>query len=117
PGPDRSWQHRRRRAGGDGSRWNCAGAGFVPGLGGGRGSGWPSGQAFSYWARHGLGLREKTMHDACNGNRLGTLTPPQRNKYFYGKLMDVPHFQMEQTYGNWKRWLLNRLALGEGVLC
>lgn len=48
---------------------------------------------------------------------LGTLSSPQRNHYFYGKLMDVPHFEMEQWYGNKKRWLLNRLGLGYGVLC
>jgi hypothetical protein len=48
---------------------------------------------------------------------LGTLSSPQRNHYFYGKLMDVPHFDMEQWYGNKKRWLLNRLGLGYGVLC
>ena len=48
---------------------------------------------------------------------LGTLSSPQRNNYFYGKLMDVPHFQMEQRYGNTKRWLMNRLGLGSGVLC
>jgi len=55
----------------------------------------------------------------CNGNDrgLGSLSSPQRNKYFYGKLMDVPHFEMEQRYGNKKRWLLNRLGLGYGVLC
>jgi hypothetical protein len=48
---------------------------------------------------------------------LGTLSSPLRNHYFYGKLMDVPHFEMEQGYGNKKRWLLNRLGLGYGVLC
>lgn len=48
---------------------------------------------------------------------LGTLSSPQRNHYFYGKLMDVPHFEMEQWYGNKKRWLLNRLGLGYGILC
>jgi hypothetical protein len=48
---------------------------------------------------------------------LGTLSSPQRNNYFYGKLMDVSHFEMEQRYGMKKRWLLNRLGLGTGVLC
>lgn len=41
----------------------------------------------------------------------------QRNNYFYGKPLDVHHFQMEQDYFNSKRWLINRLGLGEGVLC
>jgi len=48
---------------------------------------------------------------------LGALQEPRRNKYFYGKLLDVTHLQMEQCYGIDKRWLLNRLALGPGVLC
>jgi hypothetical protein len=46
-----------------------------------------------------------------------SLHEPRRNKYFYGKLLDVSHFQMEQCYGIDKRWLLNRLGLGAGVLC
>src|SRR5512133_4010955 len=45
------------------------------------------------------------------------LQPRQRNNYFYGKRMDVQHFQMEQDYGKLKQWLLNRLTLGKGVLC
>lgn len=45
------------------------------------------------------------------------LTSPKRNNYYYGKMMDVRHFDMEQQYGNHKRWLNNRLTLGEGVLC
>jgi hypothetical protein len=48
---------------------------------------------------------------------LRTLSAPRRNHYFYGKLMDVAHFEMEQRYINHKRWLLNQQALGEGVLC
>jgi hypothetical protein len=56
------------------------------------------------------------MHDTHSG-RLGLLTEPRRNKYFYGKLLDVAHLQMEQRYFNRKRWLLNRLSLGYGVLC
>jgi hypothetical protein len=48
---------------------------------------------------------------------LGKLSAPTRNNYFYGKLMDAFHFEMEQFYFNRKRWLLNRLGLGSGVLC
>ena len=48
---------------------------------------------------------------------LRTLTPPRRNHFFYGKRMDVQHFSMEQDYGKLKQWLLNRLAVGKGVLC
>jgi hypothetical protein len=49
-------------------------------------------------------------------------TPPElksfvRNRYFYGKLLDVHHLELEQDYFNDKRRLLNRLGLGSGVLC
>ena len=40
-----------------------------------------------------------------------------RNRYFYGKLLDVFHFELEQNYLNGKRWLLNRMVIGYGVLC
>lgn len=40
-----------------------------------------------------------------------------RNRYFYGKLLDVYHFELEQNYVNAKRWLLNRLVTGYGVIC
>jgi hypothetical protein len=42
---------------------------------------------------------------------------PVRNRYFYGKLLDVFHFEMEQNYFNTKRWLLNRVVTGYGVIC
>jgi hypothetical protein len=45
------------------------------------------------------------------------LKTPLRNNYFYGKLLDVYHLEMEQEYFNSKRWLLNRLVTGPGVLC
>jgi hypothetical protein len=48
---------------------------------------------------------------------LKQLASATRNNYFYGKLLDVHHFQMEQKYFNRKRWMLNRLSLGSGVLC
>src|SRR5262249_26589900 len=57
------------------------------------------------------------MDHGDNGKRVELLAAPQRNNYFYGKLMDARHFQMEQSYGKRKRWMLNRLGLGEGVLC
>lgn len=40
-----------------------------------------------------------------------------RNKYFYGKLMTVTDFELEQEYFNRKRYLLNRLIHGKGLLC
>src|ERR1700730_10050029 len=42
---------------------------------------------------------------------------PMRNRYFYGKMLDVFHFELEQNYFNSKRWLLNRLVSGYGVVC
>lgn len=45
------------------------------------------------------------------------LRSPVRNRYFYGKLLDVYHFQLETGYMNAKRHLLNRLVSGYGVVC
>ena len=45
------------------------------------------------------------------------LRPFERNNYFHGKLLDVFHFELEQNYLNGKRWLLNRLISGYGVVC
>src|SRR5690242_17853966 len=49
--------------------------------------------------------------------RLDELAAPKRNNYFYGKLLDEMHLRLEQDYFYGKRALLNRLALGSGVLC
>jgi hypothetical protein len=62
------------------------------------------------------------MNTTCNpcadaSGQGNALAAPRRNRYFYGKLLDVPHMQMEQDYGKLKRWLINRLSLGTGVLC
>jgi hypothetical protein len=40
-----------------------------------------------------------------------------RNNYFYGKLLTERDLTVEQSYMNRKRWLVNRLGLGSGVLC
>ncbi len=45
------------------------------------------------------------------------LSIPERNLYFYGKLLDVEQLEKEQRYFNRKRWLLNRLVTGSGVVC
>lgn len=45
------------------------------------------------------------------------LKVPVRNRYFYGKLLDVHQLEMEQEYFNAKRQLLNRLVTGPGVVC
>lgn len=41
----------------------------------------------------------------------------ERNKYFYGKLMTVKDFEAEQKYFNGKRYLLNGLIHGVGIVC
>jgi len=45
------------------------------------------------------------------------LKPPQRNNFFFGKMMGVAQFEREQYYGMGQRWLINRLTIGTGVLC
>lgn len=42
--------------------------------------------------------------------------PFERNKYFYGKLLSVDDFQLEQKYVNDKRRLINRFLFGTGVV-
>lgn len=42
--------------------------------------------------------------------------PFERNRYFYGKLLTVRDFEVEQRYFNDKRRLMNRLLLGPGIL-
>lgn len=46
----------------------------------------------------------------------GALLAPQRNRFFYGKLMDVGEFEKEQAYFRRQQWLIHRLAIGSGVL-
>lgn len=41
--------------------------------------------------------------------------PFERNHYFYGKLLSVDDFELEQRYMNNKRRLINRFILGSGV--
>src|SRR4051794_27370254 len=55
-------------------------------------------------------------YDDSSGT-LRTLTSPLRNNYFYGKLLDEGHFKLEQWYFMSKRWTLNRLTLGSGIVC
>lgn len=44
------------------------------------------------------------------------LIVPERNNFFYGKLMDVPQFEKDYAYNLQKRLLLNRLVVGSGVI-
>jgi hypothetical protein len=41
----------------------------------------------------------------------------ERNNYYHGKLMTVRDFFAEQCYSNEKRWLINRMIHGWGVMC
>ena len=43
--------------------------------------------------------------------------PFERNKYFYGKQFTVRDLLQEQSYLNDKRYLINRMVLGWGVVC
>jgi len=56
-------------------------------------------------------MHTNTLTDGCVD-----FCSPVRNRYFYGKLLDVFHFDLEQTYFNSKRWTLNRLVTGYGVI-
>jgi hypothetical protein len=51
------------------------------------------------------------------GRSNGMLEAPERNHYFYGKLLDVQELQKEQHYGITARRRLHRLVLGHGVVC
>lgn len=44
------------------------------------------------------------------------LIPFERNRYFYGKLLTVRDFEIEQKYFNDKRRLMNRILMGPGIL-
>jgi branched-chain amino acid transport system substrate-binding protein len=48
---------------------------------------------------------------------MAELVAPVRNRYFYGKLLDADHLELEQRYFLERGRLLNRLTLGRGVLC
>ena len=43
--------------------------------------------------------------------------PLERNRYFYGKLLTVRDFEVEQLYTRRKQQLLSRLSTGAGVVC
>src|SRR5215470_13829464 len=47
----------------------------------------------------------------------GALVAPERNRYFYGLLMDADRFQKDQDYFNRKLDLVNRFVGGCGVVC
>jgi hypothetical protein len=59
---------------------------------------------------------EHTLTLGRNGSSAG-LHAPVRNRYFYGKLLDADHLELEQRYFLEMGRLINRLTLGTGVLC
>jgi len=52
-----------------------------------------------------------TTNDIC------TLHPFERNRYFYGKLLTVRDFEIEQSYFRGKDALINRIIHGGGIVC
>jgi hypothetical protein len=58
-----------------------------------------------------------TRQTPAGMGRHGGLATPRRNRFFHGKMMDVYHFEMETAYGIAMRRLLNRLVIGDGVVC
>jgi hypothetical protein len=64
-----------------------------------------------------MAQQTQTRHQHKDARVPADLKTPVRNRYFYGKLLDVFHFELEQEYFNSKRWLLNRLVTGPGVVC
>ena len=57
------------------------------------------------------------MSDSQENTESCKLRAYQRNNYYYGKLMTVRDFELEQQYLNDKRWLVNRLMFGSGTVC
>ena len=49
--------------------------------------------------------------------RRADFEPFTRNRFYYGKLMDVHQFDLETHYANHKRWMINHLVFGSGVVC
>ena len=45
------------------------------------------------------------------------MLPFERNRYYVGKLLTSADFQAEQTYGNNKRYFLNEMMFGSGIVC
>ena len=43
--------------------------------------------------------------------------PFERNNYYYGKLMTQREYFAEQSYFNKKRWVINKMVNGWGVVC
>jgi hypothetical protein len=57
------------------------------------------------------------MANSNDSNKNYKLSQFRRNYFFYGKLMAVRDFELEQGYMNEKRHLLTRLISGTGIVC
>jgi hypothetical protein len=57
------------------------------------------------------------MSDSQGNTENCKLRAFEKNNYFYGKLMTVRDFVLEQQYVNDKRWLINNLLFGSGTVC
>ena len=60
--------------------------------------------------------KQYVIDDCLSEASLRGLSVPEKNHYFYGMLLSARNFSKEQLYHDSKRWLLNRLTLGKGVL-
>ncbi|NLH07104.1 MAG: hypothetical protein GX484_05810 [Chloroflexi bacterium] len=56
-------------------------------------------------------------HNGSTTTQRTDLLEPVRNRYFYGKLMDVHSFELETGYFLAMQRLLNRYVTGYGVVC
>lgn len=52
-----------------------------------------------------------------NGRTIGRASVPERNNYFYGKLLDETALKKEQDYFRHRSALINRILVGFGVAC
>ena len=62
---------------------------------------------------------ERMIMKRYDDAKCGVCSTPQfeRNCYFYGKQFTVRDLTQEQSYFNDKRYLINRMVLGWGVVC
>lgn len=63
-----------------------------------------------------MNIMMNAAHEST-GTDDATLYEPVRNHYYYGKLLSEYHFELETTYFNRKRWVLNQTITGYGVVC
>lgn len=58
-------------------------------------------------------------HESKKPCECGVCKTPQfeRNNYFHGKMLSARDLEAEQRYFNEKRWLINRMVLGWGIVC